>query len=1770
MVTVTSAVQGPPKSLFPLWQCGSERGYVTLGCVTRDLASADGLTFTWKDNTGKSLTDFVQYPAVQANGGFTSVSHLRVQVSEWDQRKKYECEVKNSAGSKKADLLKPEEIQIEPIITISSRTTDDSVELFCWLEGFSPKPIKVEWKEGNTLLQDKSTLKIFESSREGKKVFYALSMISINANKSNEGTEFTCTAMQKTKKYSESWNKCKAKSTSTPQIRLEKPHLVSILTGQPVTASCSVETELIPKVLWFVNDKEITETISTDKQRERTISNLTISTEEWKTAKTITCRASHSCFIHTEKQISFSDPKKTPTVVIRRNLEDIQKGHTEVLECTATDLPSGELLVTFQANGTKFSEDQYVNLPEGLDSLTRRVTVPITNQKKENRFTCQIQSQSSLWKSNSIGNIFGDPSVDLSVVTSVDTKGSQTQNLLCSGTGFNPTITWNKTLNIAHSKTTMEADGRVKVISEVMVPQQDWYKGETFTCQFSDQHKVKGKSISICSVNPEFVQMPQVYLLAPSIKDMRESKVSVTCLLLGHKLDTFTISWKLGDISTSKDVTKTPITVYGNGTESLSSVLKVAITQWNSYAKVVCEVKHLCPKEPRKQSISKTRDPKKTPTVVIRRNLEDIQKGHTEVLECTATDLPSGELLVTFQANGTKFSEDQYVNLPEDLDSLTRHVTVPITNQKKENRFTCQIQSQSSLWKSNSIGNIFGDPSVDLSVVTSVDTKKSQTQNLLCSGTGFNPTITWNKTLNIAHSKTTMEADGRVKVISEVMVPQQDWYKGETFTCQFSDQHELKEKSISICSVNPEFVQMPQVYLLAPSIKDMRESKVSVTCLLLGHKLDTFTISWKLGDISNSKDVTKTPITVYGNGTESLSSVLKVAITQWNSYAKVVCEVKHLCSKEPRKHSISKRDPKKTPTVVIRRNLEDIQKGHTEVLECTATDLPSGELLVTFQANGTKFSEDQYVNLPEGLDSLTRRVTVPITNQKKENRFTCQIQSQSSLWKSNSIGNIFGDPSVDLSVVTSVDTKGSQTQNLLCSGTGFNPTITWNKTLNIAHSKTTMEADGRVKVISEVMVPQQDWYKGETFTCQFSDQHKVKGKSISICSVNPEFVQMPQVYLLAPSIKDMRESKVSVTCLLLGHKLDTFTISWKLGDISTSKDVTKTPTSVYGNGTESLSSVLKVAITQWNSYAKVVCEVKHLCSKEPRKHSISKRDPKKTPTVVIRRNLEDIQKGHTEVLECTATDLPSGELLVTFQANGTKFSEDQYVNLPEGLDSLTRRVTVPITNQKKENRFTCQIQSQSSLWKSNSIGNIFGDPSVDLSVVTSVDTKGSQTQNLLCSGTGFNPTITWNKTLNIAHSKTTMEADGRVKVISEVMVPQQDWYKGETFTCQFSDQHELKEKSISICSVNPEFVQMPQVYLLAPSIKDMRKSKVSVTCLLLGHKLDTFTISWKLGDISTSKDVTKTPTSVYGNGTESLSSVLKVAITQWNSYAKVVCEVKHLCSKEPRKHSISKTRDPKSPTIRILSPSDDELSGVHNTSLICFVEGFHPADISVHWELNGIRLDASRFSNSPVSMQSERAAYSMHSRLTLLASKMENGDFSCVVNHESSETPIKGTINNIYASVMQHAPSVKLLQGQDELVCLVNGYSPSAINITWFRNNVTVKQENDTSSSDKGPDGKFNIRSHLYIQAFEWVPGDKYTCQVEHITGIISRFLSKTEFIEKTIYYDENKAEPAIMDQSEETWNMACAFIILFIISFIYGCSMTLVKVKTAEYKMKK
>ncbi|KAF5896140.1 immunoglobulin delta heavy chain, partial [Clarias magur] len=588
-VIIKPATQEAPKSLFPVWQCGSSPdGFVTLGCVTRDLATADGLSYVWKDASGTALTtNVVQYPAVIDSGKYSSVSQARVSAADWDANKKFTCEVTNSLGTKTAPLQKPEVTETPPNIGISTSidTTTNNINLICWLDGFSPKGINVDWGAGKRATENK-----FQN--EGKKEFAVPSQISINAQQWKEGKEFTCNATHRTKTYSQTWSICKGHIISEPRIRLEKPPLRSILTDTHVTASCVVETVFQPRISWLVDGNQKSDTyIKRERQGESTVSNLTISAEDWTKSNTITCRAEHPCFQTIEDKIKTTETvQKPPAVVIRRSVADVGKRDSAVLECVASGLPSGDLSVTFQANDEKFPEAHYVNLPKGQDTLIAPFTIPGTHRTKSYRFTCA-------------------PLAERSVVPSEDKSASTAQKLLCYGTGLDPVIKWlPESVGNSVSEESMTKDGRVKVSSELSVPEQEWNRGSTFTCQVSDQggRKTVEKNISFCAVTPDHARNAQVYLLGPTISNMpEEDPVSVTCLLLGHRLQDFSVNCKVGTDNLSSNVIKTEY--HGNGTESVQRVLRVPAGKWKNHEKVSCEVKHPC-SNAQTYTTSKTKD----------------------------------------------------------------------------------------------------------------------------------------------------------------------------------------------------------------------------------------------------------------------------------------------------------------------------------------------------------------------------------------------------------------------------------------------------------------------------------------------------------------------------------------------------------------------------------------------------------------------------------------------------------------------------------------------------------------------------------------------------------------------------------------------------------------------------------------------------------------------------------------------------------------------------------------------------------------------------------------------------------------------------------------------------------------------------------------------------------------------------------------------------------------------------------------------------------
>lgn len=139
-------------------------------------------------------------------------------------------------------------------------------------------------------------------------------------------------------------------------------------------------------------------------------------------------------------------------------------------------------------------------------------------------------------------------------------------------------------------------------------------------------------------------------------------------------------------------------------------------------------------------------------------------------------------------------------------------------------------------------------------------------------------------------------------------------------------------------------------------------------------------------------------------------------------------KIKHLLTKQNVKEcllpcflSVYPEPAVTAPVVEIRRSLPEFLKGNRAVLECDVRQLSSADLYITFQVNSVDISDRQYVDLPEdpGLQSVSRRFTIPQSRWKKDSSFTCKVnQGYSSNFESNSTGNIFGERSNFFSPLT--------------------------------------------------------------------------------------------------------------------------------------------------------------------------------------------------------------------------------------------------------------------------------------------------------------------------------------------------------------------------------------------------------------------------------------------------------------------------------------------------------------------------------------------------------------------------------------------------------------------------------------------------------------------------------------------------------------------------------------------------------------------------------
>ncbi|XP_072455752.1 immunoglobulin lambda-like polypeptide 5 [Notamacropus eugenii] len=79
------------------------------------------------------------------------------------------------------------------------------------------------------------------------------------------------------------------------------------------------------------------------------------------------------------------------------------------------------------------------------------------------------------------------------------------------------------------------------------------------------------------------------------------------------------------------------------------------------------------------------------------------------------------------------------------------------------------------------------------------------------------------------------------------------------------------------------------------------------------------------------------------------------------------------------------------------------------------------------------------------------------------------------------------------------------------------------------------------------------------------------------------------------------------------------------------------------------------------------------------------------------------------------------------------------------------------------------------------------------------------------------------------------------------------------------------------------------------------------------------------------------------------------------------------------------------------------------------------------------------------------------------------------------------------------------------LVCLLNGFYPSAVEVSWTKDGSPVSQGVNTARPSRQSDNKYSTSSFLSLSADQWLSANTFACKVSHDGKVIQKELSRSQ-----------------------------------------------------------
>ncbi|ELV12710.1 Ig epsilon chain C, partial [Tupaia chinensis] len=354
------------------------------------------------------------------------------------------------------------------------------------------------------------------------------------------------------------------------------------------------------------------------------------------------------------------------------------------------------------------------------------------------------------------------------------------------------------------------------------------------------------------------------------------------------------------------------------------------------------------------------------------------------------------------------------------------------------------------------------------------------------------------------------------------------------------------------------------------------------------------------------------------------------------------------------------------------------------------------------------------------------------------------------------------------------------------------------------------------------------------------------------------------------------------------------------------------------------------------------------------------------------------------------------------------------VTLPSGLYTSVSQVTV--SGEWAKEKFTCRVahppsSTVNSTKAFEACAVNFALPTVKL-FHSSCDPSGDThtTIQLLCLISGYTPgdlEVTWlvnglkdtNKLTYVAPPK---EEGKLASTHSELNITQGQWVSESTFTCRVAYRGLTLESSARMCTESePRGVS---AYLSAPSPLDLYVNKSpKITCLVVDlARPDDLTLVWSRDSGKPVIQEKPEPKSQF-NKTVTIMSTLPVDLQDWLEGEVYHCTISHPDLPKDIVRTITKAPGKRTkPEVHLFPLPQETQPSTDTVTLICLMQRFSPADISVQWLRGKVLLPDSQYRTTPPLLtNSSSSTFFALSRLEVSRSDWEQSNFTCRVVHEA-------------------------------------------------------------------------------------------------------------------------------------------------------------------------